>query len=358
MDVVGSRVTMAAAHSSASARSLTLLRQPSPQALPPLRDRGDSLSVSAEAQARASAVAVVGTGAGFAAAEASARASAEVESGDGVSLSSEEVALLRELIWLLTGRELRVFDGAELHRPGHAAERPPDALPAPRREAPRGDEVRFTATETVSEAEATAFAASGEIITADGQRIAFSVSLAMSRSYSTTRTFTADASGKPVDPLVLNFGGTAAELRDLRFGFDLDSDGDAEQIAQLGAGAAYLVLDRNGNGKVDNGRELFGPASGDGFTELARLDADRDGWVDAADPRFVDLRLWSPDAQGGGSLRTLADAGVVAVGLDRLATPFALRGSGNADLGRIASTGLYVGADAQVGTVQQIDLTV
>jgi hypothetical protein len=76
-----------------------------------------------------------------------------------------------------------------------------------------------------------------------------------------------------VDPLVLNLGGGPTRFEGRRR-FDLDADGEAEEMARLAGGSAYPALDRNGNGRVDDGRALFGPASGDGFAELAGHDAD------------------------------------------------------------------------------------
>jgi hypothetical protein len=112
------------------------------------------------------------------------------------------------------------------------------------------------------------------------------------------------------------------------------------------------VFDRNGNGTVDDGSELFGPASGDGFAELAGYDSDGNGWIDEADPVFARLRLWSsPQA----SLQPLLDAGVGAIGLAAVATPFRLQADGQ-NLGELRSSGIWLGEQGSVGTVHQIDV--
>ena len=96
---------------------------------------------------------------------------------------------------------------------------------------------------------------------------------------------------KMVDPLVINFAGTAAELSDTSFAFDLDNDGSKEEIATLAPGSGFLALDRNGDGVINNGSELFGPNSGDGFADLAALDSDNNGWLHDNDDAFQSLKL-------------------------------------------------------------------
>ena len=132
----------------------------------------------------------------------------------------------------------------------------------------------------------------------------------------------------PVDPLVLRFDGPAQALQNQRFAFDLQGDGSADNVPLLAQGWGYLALDRNQNGRIDDGLELFGPRTDNGFAELAALDDDGNGWIDEGDAAFKDLRIWRPSADGGGSLQTLQAEGVGALGLANAATPFALRFKG------------------------------
>ncbi|MBU3695383.1 hypothetical protein [Dechloromonas sp.] len=202
--------------------------------------------------------------------------------------------------------------------------------------------LEYQYAERYSETEQTQFAASGKVITFGGQKISFNFELSMERSYIEERSFNlrvGDAARK-VDPLVLNFAGKAAQLADSRFAFDLAAVGSTEQINQLSAGSGYLVFDRNGNGRVGNGKELFGPTLGDGFAELKVLDSDKNGWIDESDPAFAQLSIW----QGGehaGRLRSLADAGVGALALQRLATPFDLKTSEISLWGAFAVLGYF-----------------
>ncbi|MBW7901918.1 MAG: hypothetical protein H3C26_10600 [Rhodocyclaceae bacterium] len=208
--------------------------------------------------------------------------------------------------------------------------------------------------EHVAEKERTEFAASGKVRTADGREIDFELSLTMCREFECTREYEESGRIELRDPLVINYAGRAAELTDLRFDFDLDADGRLESLPALARGSGYLCLDVNGNGCIDDGRELFGALSGDGFADLKKLDADGNGWIDEADPVFAALGVWFPD----GELKPLKETGVGALYLGSVRTPFALKDADNGTLGQIRKSGVYLAEDGGAGTLQQIDLGV
>ncbi|HPC03792.1 MAG TPA: hypothetical protein PKY58_03890 [Syntrophales bacterium] len=209
------------------------------------------------------------------------------------------------------------------------------------------------------EAEETAFTASGVIRTADGGEIRFSLALEMSRyRYEESSTTLRLGDAARMDPLVINFGGNAADLADVRFSFDLDGDGSGESIASLGSGSGYLVIDRDGDGMATDGGELFGPRTGRGFAELAAFDDDGNGWIDGNDGIYDELKVWIGAGSGETGLTSLAGAGVGALSLANLDTPFDVKDRSNALLGSVRSTGIYVGNEGAAGTVQQIDLAV
>ncbi len=199
-------------------------------------------------------------------------------------------------------------------------------------------------------------AASGKLTTADGRVLDFNLQLDMQHTQYSSQSVSFSA-GQLKDPLVVNYAGQPVQLTGKSMNFDLDADGKQDRIAMLANGSAYLALDKNSNGKIDNGHELFGAISGDGFAELAAYDIDGNGFIDSADPVFKDLRLWIPDEQGGGQLLGLKEAGIGALGLMRAAGGFDLYVADELK-GQVRSTGIFVFADGQVGSMQQIDLVV
>jgi hypothetical protein len=75
-------------------------------------------------------------------------------------------------------------------------------------------------------------------------------------------------------------------------------------------------------------------------------------------PQLQPLRLWQPNTDGPGSLRTLEQAGVGAIGLQNAATPFSFRDPAtNDELGTLQSTGIFLREDGSAGTVRQIDVS-
>lgn len=286
--------------------------------------------------------------------------SAPVADVDDAVANDPFLRLIISMVEMLTGRQIRVFSVQDMQAASAApAVADPHAAAQPAASAgPAGFGIEYDYHAVHEEYEQTRFSAQGVVRTADGREISFELDLSMTRSYreeTTVRVRAGDAIRK--DPLVLNFDGAAAQLSDRRFAFDLDGDGATENIALLTGGSGYLAFDRNDNGRIDSGSELFGPATGSGFGELATLDDDDNGWIDENDDAFARLAVWTPDADGEGTLDSLAGRKVGAIALGSVASPFRLRGAGNSDLGAIAASGLFLGEDGRVGSVQEIDLT-
>jgi hypothetical protein len=139
--------------------------------------------------------------------------------------------------------------------------------------------------------------------------------------------------------------------------FDLNSDGTPEAVPWLQSGSGFLALDENQDGLINNGRELFGPRSGNGFAELAQYDQDGSGWIDENDPIFSRLRVWTKDPDGPETLQTLADLRIGAILLGSTDSPFQLTNYANESLGEVVRSGLYLKEDGSVGFAQQINLT-
>lgn len=208
-------------------------------------------------------------------------------------------------------------------------------------------------SETVSESEKTSICGNGRVCTQDGRQIDFNFAVDLARSYHSELVHEEAGSVVLRDPLVLSFAGKSSELTAERLRFDLDADGQAEEIPGLAASSGFLVFDRNGNGQADDGRELFGASSGQGFSELAQFDADHNGWIDEADPVFAQLGVWS-----GKALTSLKERGVGALYTGAVDAPFSLKTNTNQLLGQIRAAGIYLSEAGEVGQLQQLDLAV
>lgn len=218
--------------------------------------------------------------------------------------------------------------------------------------------VQIKRHEIYQESEKMSFAARGIIKTADGKEIDFSTELNMSREFVSATTTTVTQEWQLKDPLVINFDGPAAQLTDTKFSFDLDSDGVLDQISFLKPGSGFLALDQNQDGIVNNGSELFGTFSGNGFADLAKFDLDQNGWIDENDSVYENLRIWTKDEDGKDVLFALGQKGIGAIYLGNIDTQFSIKDAANQSQGEIRKTGIFLKEDGLVGTVQQIDLVV
>lgn len=121
------------------------------------------------------------------------------------------------------------------------------------------------------------------------------------------------------DPLALDLAGNGFSTRGLgdSISFDLNGDGQKERISAPSGDDALLALDRNHNGRIDDGRELFGDQNGasNGFAELSKYDDNHDGRIDLQDSVFGHLSLLRFDQQGRQHSQSLSDAGVSAINL-------------------------------------------
>jgi hypothetical protein len=157
-----------------------------------------------------------------------------------------------------------------------------------------------------------------------------------------------NAEPQKTDPLVLDIAGNGFSTSGLSRPvlFDLDGDGRLDQISVPTGDDALLAWDRNSNGRIDDGRELFGDQHGaaNGFAELGKFDDNGDGRIDAADAIFEQLLLLRFDAQGRQSTQSLSQAGVSAIYLDARDVKIAL---GAYD--EIAQLGRFDFADGRSG---------
>lgn len=207
-------------------------------------------------------------------------------------------------------------------------------------------------TDTLLQQEQLNVVASASVATRDGQTIQLDLGFVLDwRQLEVSQRRTTLNALK--DPLVLSLDGKIADLTEARVTFDIDQDGKEDSLPGLREGSGFVALDRNGNGTIDDGGELFGARSGNGFGELATLDEDGNGVLDEGDSQFSALQFWHPEH----APIALVELGIGAILLRPLDTPFHHLGeSGNQ--GVLRQSGLYVTEQGKGGWVQQIDLRV
>ena len=165
-----------------------------------------------------------------------------------------------------------------------------------------------------------------------------------------------------VDPLILDLNGDGLATTNLDQSdvyFDLDSNGFAERTAWIDANDGLLVLDRDGDGKITNGQELFGDQTSlsngtratSGFEALREFDDNKDGKIDASDIVYLKLKVWQDLNRDGVSqaeeMKSLADVGIKAINLNSTVTGAAdAMGNIQRRLGSFVKTD---GSDGQIG---------
>ena len=132
------------------------------------------------------------------------------------------------------------------------------------------------------------------------------------------------------DPLVIDLGKSGFELTGIEDGvhFDMDLNGFAEKTGWITGDDAFLALDLNGDGNINNSGELFGDRTllsdgtyaKSGFEALAQYDYNLDGLIDAHDEIYNRLLIWQDKNKDGIStpdeLMTLKEAGITSINLN------------------------------------------
>jgi len=159
------------------------------------------------------------------------------------------------------------------------------------------------------------------------------------------------------DPLVLDINGNGVfDTTSAQNGHDFDilGNGQPVRVATAVRGDGLLVLDRNGNGQIDSGREMFGDQNGavDGFAELARFDDVRDGQIDEMDAVFDHLQVlrdWNLNGRvDPGELLGLFELGITSLLLATEATDESSNGN------RVVKAASYVRSDGSTGRVGEL----
>ena len=191
---------------------------------------------------------------------------------------------------------------------------------------------------------------SGELALSSGETISFAFDFSMEVSWA-RYSYSEQAM---TDPLVVSLSGTPVQLdADNSSAFDLFNNGSTVPLPQLAAQQFYLAFDRNADSKVNDGSELFGPRTGQGYAELAAYDDNGNGLIDPSDDIWQYLYLWRPQQ----SLLSMQEAQLGAISIESVATQMPLYQQQH-QLGQISRSGLAFTENGKPALVQQIDLLV
>lgn len=201
--------------------------------------------------------------------------------------------------------------------------------------------------------------AKGRITAEGGKEIEFNLQQLLQRVYQEEQYLSVQMTLQElVDPITINLDASSIELTQQRYQFDLNANGELDNIYFVAGNSGFLALDRNDNGVIDNGNELFGPMTGNGYQELARYDVDGNHFIDGKDTIYQHLTLWQKDNDGNDSLTSLAELGIGAIYVNAIVTPFAMTNQHNEQQAQLRQSSIYVKEDGNVGTTHQIDLAV
>jgi len=273
------------------------------------------------------------------------------------------IELIQTLFKALTGKKIKfvIPQNVELKDPNiNLNIQAPNAIRFQRLQQPQsaGWGLIYNKSTTHYEAESTSFSAQAAVKTEDGREIKLDLLLNLSREFISKNDISVRAGDALIDPLVINYGTASASVTQEKYEFDIDADGTLDQISFVGPGSGFLALDLNQDGIINDGKELFGPNSGDGFSDLANYDLDKNGWIDENDAIYEKLRIWTKDAEGNDQLLALGEKGIGAIYLGNVSTSFALKNTSNQLDAQIQKTGIFLRENGSAGTVQHVDLSV
>ncbi|MGM0500419.1 MAG: hypothetical protein ACQERL_09450 [Bacillota bacterium] len=219
-------------------------------------------------------------------------------------------------------------------------------------------QLNYSLSESYVEKEKINFSAKAFVKTADGKEINVDLKLNMSREFAVSRNIDLSISkGEPVDPVVINYAGQAADFKETTYEFDLDADGVKEEIPHLKSGSGFLVLADDGS-EIKDGSQLFGPQTGDGFAEMKEYDEDNNGWLDSGDSIFDNLKIWTKDESGNDRLFALADKNIGALYLGNINAKYSYKNELNESRAVNKKMSLYLTENGTAGSVQELDFIV
>ncbi len=193
----------------------------------------------------------------------------------------------------------------------------------------------------------------------DKQEISIEYQLDLSSNYTRINSFKSSAAALK-DPLIIQFGNQSLGNIKEKVQFDVNNDSQMNSLPVFSGDVGYLVFDKNNNQKVDNGSELFGPNTGNGFAELATLDSNNNGFFDPQDQNFQQVFIWQPSTKSreDNNLISLSQAGITAIYLTPINTPFNFRDNNGEVSAQLRQSSFAIKENKQALGVHQLDLQI
>jgi len=162
------------------------------------------------------------------------------------------------------------------------------------------------------------------------------------------------------DPLLVQFDSQAlGEIKGEK-AFDINQDNALDKLPIFSGDIGYLVYDQNFNQQADNGSELFGPKTGQGFMELAKLDSNNNGFIDVEDQAFEQLYIWQPNENINqvDQWLSLKEAKIQAISLSAINTPFTFYDHNGEVQAQLRQSSFAISDEGYGRGVHQVDIRV
>jgi len=197
----------------------------------------------------------------------------------------------------------------------------------------------------------------------DGVARQLSYEFSLESEYTSYQSFESSAAALK-DPILVQFGSRGlGEIVD-QTSFDINQDNKLDDLPIFSGDVGYLVFDLNNNGKADNGQELFGPQSGNGFNEMQLLDSNENGFLDVDDEHYHQLYLWQPgtgsqsQTEGNGQWLSLAEADISAINLNAQASPFSFYDNQGEIQAQLRQSSFAITGSGHAVGVHQVDIRI
>lgn len=276
---------------------------------------------------------------------------------------SQQVRIMKMMIEIITGKDIDTADetpSAEIQlkeassqaQSSNTLSQTTNSTPSVNTTQESTFGLRYHFKEISEDYEYSEFSGHAQITLDDGREIQVSLQQIQERYFQHSEEVLIEVGTAAIDPLIISAPNTSLSFTDDKFNFDLDNDGQTDALNSLSQGNYYLAFDKNNDGVINNGSELFGPETGNGFLELSVYDEDNNGFIDEGDSIFSQLQLMSGNGQ---NLYSITHLDIGAISLESIATPYTFKNQDNEIIAQSRASSYYLTEKGDIGQIQHID---